>query len=53
VLPVVPMSSGMGDALLGADFLQGRRVWMSFSTQRVFVTPLERGPWIAVTRTAN
>ena len=53
VLPVVPMSSGMGDALLGADFLQGRRVWLSFSTHRVFVTPLERGPWIAVTRTRN
>ena len=31
-LPVVPMSSGMGDALVGADFLQGRRVWLSFST---------------------
>jgi predicted aspartyl protease len=53
VLPVVPMSSGMGDALLGADFLQGRRVWLSFSTHRVFVAPLERGPWIAVTRTRN
>jgi predicted aspartyl protease len=53
VLPVVPMSSGMGDALLGSDFLQGRRVWMSFSTHRVFVTPIERGPWIAVTRTAD
>ena len=53
MLPVVPMSSGMGDALLGSDFLQGRRVWMSFSTHRVFVTPLERGPWIAVTRTRN
>ena len=52
-LPVVPMSSGMGDALVGADFLQGRRVWLSFSTQRVFVTPLERGPWIAVTRTGE
>ena len=53
LLPVVPMSSGMGDALVGADFLQGRRVWLSFSTQRVLVTPLERGPWIAVTRTGR
>lgn len=50
VLPVVPMSGGMGDGLVGADFLQGRRVWLSFSAQRIFVTPLETGPWIAVTR---
>jgi predicted aspartyl protease len=50
-LPVVPMSSGMGDALVGGDFLHGRRVWLSFSTQRVFVTPVQHGPWIAATRT--
>jgi predicted aspartyl protease len=53
VLPVVPMSAGMGDALLGADFLQGRRVWLSLSKQRVFLTPLEHGPWLAVTQTAE
>ncbi len=52
-LPVVPMSSGMGDALVGGDFLQGRRVWLSFSTRRVFVAPLENGPWIAMTRTSG
>jgi predicted aspartyl protease len=52
-LPVVPMSSNMGDALLGADFLQGRRVWLSLSKQQVFVTPLEHGPWLAVTQTAE
>jgi predicted aspartyl protease len=52
-LPVVPMSSGMGDALVGADFLQGRRAWLSFSTQRVFVTPLARGPWIAATQSGD
>jgi len=50
VLPVVPMSDGMGDALIGADFLRGRRIWLSFSTNRVFITPLERGPWIAATQ---
>ncbi len=49
-LPVVPMTSGMGDALIGADFLRGRRVWLSFATHRLFVTPLERGPWIAATQ---
>ena len=52
-MPVVPMSSGMGDALVGGDFLHGRRLWLSFSTQRVFVTPLERGPWLAVTGTTE
>jgi len=51
LLPVVPMSTGMGDALVGADFLRGRRVWLSFSTQRVLLTPAELGPWIAVTQT--
>jgi predicted aspartyl protease len=48
-LPVVPMTSGMGDALVGADFLKGRRVWLSFSTHRIFVTQLERGPLLATT----
>jgi predicted aspartyl protease len=48
-LPVVPMTSSMGDALVGGDFLRGRRVWLSFATQRVYVTPLETGPWIAAT----
>jgi hypothetical protein len=43
----------MGDALVGADFLRGRRVWLSFSTQRVFVTPLDRGPWIAATQSGE
>ena len=52
-LPVVPMSGGMGDALIGADFLSGRRAWLSFSTHRVFVTPVEHGPWIAVTQTGS
>jgi predicted aspartyl protease len=51
ILPVVPMSSGMGDALVGGDFLRGRRVWLSFSTRRVLVTPVPNGPWIAATRT--
>jgi predicted aspartyl protease len=50
MLPVVPMTSGMGDALVGADFLQGRRVWLSFASQRVFVTRLEPGPVIADAR---
>jgi predicted aspartyl protease len=49
-LPVVPMSSGMGDALVGGDFLSGRRIWLSFATQHVYVSAVQHGPWIAVTR---
>jgi hypothetical protein len=41
----------MADALVGGDFLRGRRVWLSFSTQQLFLGPPQRGPWIAVTRT--
>ena len=47
VLPVVPMTSSMGDALVGADFLRGRRVWLSFAAHRVFITRRGRGPLIA------
>jgi predicted aspartyl protease len=46
-LPVVPMTDGMGDALLGANFLEGRRVWVSLATNRVFITPIEQGSAIA------
>jgi predicted aspartyl protease len=46
-LPVVPMAVGMGDGLIGADFLRGRRVWLSYSTHRVFVTRLEGAPRVA------
>jgi predicted aspartyl protease len=47
MLPVVPISDGMGDGLLGVDFLGGRRVWVSSATNRVFVTPIERSSTIA------
>lgn len=36
-LAVVPNDSAIGDALLGGDFLRGRRVWLSFATRRMFV----------------
>ena len=52
-LPVVPMTGGMGDGLVGADFLRGRRTWLSYSGQHVFVTPVEHGPTIAATRTGE
>jgi predicted aspartyl protease len=37
-LAVVPNDAGGGDALLGSDFLSGRRVWLSFATRRLFVS---------------
>lgn len=39
-LPVLSSNFGIGDALVGQDFLKGRRVWISFGTNQVFVTPL-------------
>ena len=40
MLSVLPTDSGVGDALIGEDFLEGRRVWMSFPTRQVFVSTL-------------
>jgi hypothetical protein len=37
-LSVLPTDPGFGDALIGADFLQGRRVWLSFPTHRFFIS---------------
>lgn len=37
-LPVLPNDMGFGDALLGQDFLLGRRVWISFPTRRLFIS---------------
>jgi predicted aspartyl protease len=39
-LSVLPTSAGVGDALVGEDFLRGRRVWLSFPTRQLFVSPL-------------
>ena len=40
MLTVLPTDAGVGDALIGEDFLEGRRVWMSFKTRQVFVSKL-------------
>ena len=40
MLTVLPTDAGVGDALIGEDFLEGRRVWMSFPTKQVFVSKL-------------
>jgi predicted aspartyl protease len=37
-LPVLPGDVGIGDALVGQDFLRERRVWLSFPTRRMFVS---------------
>ncbi len=38
VLPIMPTDLGFGDALIGQDFLSGRRVWLSFPTRRLFIS---------------
>ena len=35
---VLPSHFGIGDALLGVEFLRDRRVWVSFKDRRVFVS---------------
>ena len=39
-LPVMLTDFGIGDALVGQDFLRGRRVWISFATTQVYVTQM-------------
>ena len=38
VITVLPADFGVGDALIGEEFLQGRRVWLSFRNRQVFVS---------------
>jgi predicted aspartyl protease len=40
VLPVLPIPPPLGDGLVGDDFLAGRRLWLSYASLLVFVTPL-------------
>jgi predicted aspartyl protease len=37
-LIVLPSDFGVGDALIGEQFLEGRRVWLSFKNPQIFVT---------------
>lgn len=37
LLSVLPVEIGPGDALVGEDFINGRRIWMSFGTREVFI----------------
>ena len=40
MLTVLPIDAGVSDGLIGEDFLEGRRVWLSFPTRQVFVSKL-------------
>jgi predicted aspartyl protease len=40
LLPVAPMPEGLGDGLVGDDFLAGRRLFLGYLSRRVFFTPL-------------
>jgi hypothetical protein len=37
ILSVLPVDAGVGDALIGEDFIDGRRIWMSFADRAVFI----------------
>ncbi len=37
LLSVLPIDIGAGDALVGQDFINGRRIWMSFTSREVFI----------------
>lgn len=37
-ITVLPSDFGLGDALIGEQFLQGRRVWLSFHGRQIFVS---------------
>jgi predicted aspartyl protease len=37
-ITVLPSDFGVGDALIGEEFLQGRRVWLSFRNRQIFVS---------------
>lgn len=39
LVTILPSEAGIGDALIGEEFLQGRRVWLSFRNRRTFVSP--------------
>jgi hypothetical protein len=41
-ITVLPSDAGVGDALIGEEFLQGRRVWLSFRNRQVFVSLRDR-----------
>lgn len=43
MLSVLPVDAGVGDALVGEDFIDGRRIWMSFASREVFIATSRPG----------
>ncbi len=43
ILSVLPIDAGVGDALVGEDFINGRRIWMSFANREVFIATTRPG----------
>lgn len=43
LLSVLPVDAGVGDALVGEDFIDGRRIWMSFANREVFIARAKPG----------
>jgi hypothetical protein len=43
VLTVLPADTGIGDAVVGEDFIDGRRIWLSFATREVFIATSKPG----------
>jgi hypothetical protein len=39
----LPVDAGVGDALVGEDFINGRRIWLSFANRTVFIATTRRG----------
>jgi hypothetical protein len=37
-ITVLASDFGVGDALIGEEFLQGRRIWLSFRNRQAFVS---------------
>ena len=44
ILSVLPIDAGVGDALVGEDFINGRRIWMSFANREVFIATTRPPP---------
>ena len=43
LLSVLPVDAGVGDALVGEDFIDGWRIWMSFANREVFIARAKPG----------
>jgi hypothetical protein len=43
LLSVLPVDAGVGDALVGEDFIDGRRIWLSFASREVFIATSKPG----------